>query len=84
MTETLKIPDSVLFGGESPLESLKDAVLFWKEYLGKEEIWSQQACMSVYDELISTIIGDIEQLDLTYKVNKVSSEDENTLNSFFT
>lgn len=84
MTETLKIPDSVLYGGESPLESLNDAVLFWKEYLGQENIWSQQACMSVYDELLQTILSDIERLDLTYKVQKVSSEDENTLNSFFT
>ena len=40
--------------------------------------------MSVYDELLQTIIHDIEQLDLSYKVQKVNSEDENTLNSFFT
>jgi hypothetical protein len=26
LTETLKIPDSVIFGGESPAESLEDAV----------------------------------------------------------
>lgn len=26
LTETLKIPDSVIFGGESPVESLNDAV----------------------------------------------------------
>lgn len=84
LTETLKIPDSVLFGGESPLESLNDAVLFWKEYLGQETIWSEQACMAVYDELLQTIMHDIEKLDLTYKVQKISSEDENTLNSFFT
>ena len=40
--------------------------------------------MSVYDELLQLIISDIERLDLTYKVKKVSPEDENTLNSFFT
>ena len=40
--------------------------------------------MSVYYELLQLIISDIERLDLTYKVKKVSSEDENTLNSFFT
>ena len=44
LTETLKIPDSVIFGGESPAESLNDAVQFWMEYLGQEEIWSEQAC----------------------------------------
>jgi hypothetical protein len=26
LTETLKIPDSVVYGGESPAESLNDAV----------------------------------------------------------
>ena len=52
MTETLKIPDSVLYGGESPVESLNDAVLFWREYLGQENIWSEQAGMAVYDELM--------------------------------
>ena len=40
--------------------------------------------MSVYDELLQMIINDIDQLDLTYKVQKVNSEDENTLTSFFT
>ena len=83
MTETLKIPDSVLYGGESPLESLNDAVLFWMEYLGQEDIWSEQACMSVYDELMQLLISDIERLDLNYKVQKVASEDEHTLNNFF-
>ena len=34
--ETLKIPDSVIFGGESPFESLLDAVHFWKEFLSKD------------------------------------------------
>ena len=84
MTETLKIPDSVLYGGESPLESLNDAVLFWKEYLGQDAIWSQQACMSVYDELLQLVISDIERLDLTYKVQKVSSEEDNTLTGLLT
>lgn len=36
LTETLKIPDSVTYGGESPADSLEDAVAFWKEYIGKE------------------------------------------------
>jgi hypothetical protein len=36
LTETLKIPDSVIFGGESPVESLNDAVQFWCHYLTKE------------------------------------------------
>jgi hypothetical protein len=29
LVETLKIPDAVIFGGESPFESLQDAVEFW-------------------------------------------------------
>jgi len=29
LTETLKIPDSVIYGGESPADSLEDAVTFW-------------------------------------------------------
>lgn len=33
LMETLKIPDSVVFGGESPFESLQDAVQFWSEWL---------------------------------------------------
>lgn len=68
LLETLKIPDSVIFGGESPKESLSDAVMFWKEYLGFEDVWTEQACRVVYDELISIAIGDIEQMDLSYKV----------------
>lgn len=36
LTETLKIPDSVTYGGESPADSLEDAVAFWKEYIGKD------------------------------------------------
>lgn len=44
LTETLKIPDSVIFGGESPAESLQDAVMFWKEYLCKDQIWSEASC----------------------------------------
>ncbi len=36
LTETLKIPDSVIYGGESPADSLEDAVIFWKEYIGKD------------------------------------------------
>ena len=33
LTETLKIPDSVIYSGENPSESLQDAVIFWSEYL---------------------------------------------------
>jgi len=40
--------------------------------------------MSVYDELMQIVISDIERLDLTYKVQKVASEEDNTLNSMFT
>ena len=68
LTETLKIPDSVIFGGESPAESLNDAVQFWMEYLGQEEIWSEPACQQVYDEVLKIAIQDIEDLNLTYKV----------------
>ena len=42
--ETLKIPDSVIFGGESPFESLKDAVQFWRDWLNKDHIWSEFTC----------------------------------------
>ena len=49
LTETLKIPDSVVYGGESPAESLNDAVQFWLEYLGQDKVWSQPACQDVYD-----------------------------------
>ncbi len=59
LTETLKIPDSVIFGGESPAESLQDAVMFWREFLNKENIWSQNPCNQVYDELISICVHDI-------------------------
>ena len=71
LTETLKIPDSVVYGGESPAESLNDAVQFWKQYLGQEKVWSQPACQDVYDQLIQIVIKDIEDLNLTYKVQKV-------------
>ena len=53
------------------MESLNDAVKFWKEYLGQETVWSEHACSQVYDELIQLIISDIERLDLSYKVLKV-------------
>jgi hypothetical protein len=36
LQETLKIPNAVIFGGESPEESLKDAIQFWREWLGKD------------------------------------------------
>lgn len=54
LIETLKIPDSVIFGGESPADSLQDAVMFWHEYLTKDKIWTAEACTSVYDELVTT------------------------------
>ena len=72
MTETLKIPDSVVFGGESPAESLQDAVMFWREYLCKDEIWSEQCCRQVYDEIMTTCIHDIEELDLNYKITRTA------------
>ena len=68
LTETLKIPDSVIFGGESPVESLNDAVQFWCHYLTKDEIWTIDDCSTVYDELINTALNDIESMNLTYKV----------------
>jgi hypothetical protein len=76
LTETLKIPDSVIFGGESPVESLNDAVQFWCHYLTKDEIWTTDACQIVYDELINTALNDIESMNLTYKVQKISLEKE--------
>ncbi len=72
LTETLKIPDSVVFGGESPAESLQDAVMFWREYLCKDEIWSEQCCRQVYDEIMTTCIHDIEELDLNYKITRTA------------
>jgi len=76
LTETLKIPDSVIFGGESPVESLNDAVQFWCHYLTKDEIWTVDACQIVYDELIQTALNDIESMNLTYKVQKICLEKE--------
>lgn len=70
LTETLKIPDSVVYGGESPAESLADAVMFWTEYLSKDQIWSESGCQQVYHELINTCLHDIEDLDLNYKVRR--------------
>ena len=81
MTETLKIPDSVLYGGESPMESLNDAVMFWQEYLGQNEVWSISGCQFVYDELLQLVISDIQRLDLTYKVKKTNSNEDDSLNS---
>jgi hypothetical protein len=50
--ETLKIPDSVLFGGESPFESLQDAVSFRRDWLNKDKIRTEFVCAHVYDELL--------------------------------
>jgi hypothetical protein len=72
MIETLKIPDSVTFGGESPYESLQDAVQFWTSYLSNNKVWSEEACNEVYDQLIQTVMMDIEGLTLSYKVERVS------------
>jgi len=44
--------------------------------LTKEEIWTTDACQTVYDELINTAINDIDQVNLTYKVQKISLEKE--------
>jgi len=73
LTETLKIPDSVIFGGESPAESLNDAVMFWREFLTKEQVWSTEACRFVYDELMQIVISDVEGLNLTYKISKTGT-----------
>ena len=70
LTETLKIPDSVIFGGESPFESLQDAVQFWRDWLSKDKIWTDFTCSQVYDELLTRIIEDIDQLNLSYRVEK--------------
>lgn len=70
LTETLKIPDSVIYAGENPSESLQDAVIFWSEYLQKDQVWDNLMCQVVYDELISICISDIENLDLAYRVVK--------------
>lgn len=71
--ETLKIPDAAIFGGESPEESLKDAIQFWREWLNKDQLWSKQVCAQVYDELMLKIIEDIKQVNLSYRVVTNSS-----------
>jgi hypothetical protein len=71
LQETLKIPDAAIFGAESPEESLKDAIQFWKEWLNKDAIWSNHSCRQVYDDLISAIADDIEQLNLKYEAKRV-------------
>jgi hypothetical protein len=70
LTETLKIPDAVIYGGESPYESLLDAVQFWRDLLNKEKIWTEATCSHIYDEVLQRIIEDIDQLNLTYKIEK--------------
>ncbi len=70
LTETLKIPDAVIYGGESPFESLQDAVQFWRDFLSKDKIWTEFTCGCVYDELLTRIMEDIDQLNLSYRVEK--------------
>ena len=60
LTETLKIPDAVVYGGESPYESLVDAVQFWRDMLMKDKIWTEFTCAHVYDELMTRILEDID------------------------
>ncbi|CDW71353.1 dna-dependent protein kinase catalytic subunit [Stylonychia lemnae] len=87
LIQTLKIPDAVLFGGESPYESLQDAVQFWREWLNKDKIWSEYTCQYVYGELIQRVIRIISDLNLTYKVekgrnnNKDGNQDESNNNN---
>jgi len=70
LTETLKIPDAVVYGGESPYESLVDAFQFWRDMLMKDKIWTEFTCAHVYDELMTRILEDIDQLNLSYRVEK--------------
>ena len=63
----MKIPDAAIFGAESPEESLKDAIQFWQEWMNKDQLWGEYTCIMVYDELIFTILDDINQLNLTYR-----------------
>ena len=66
--ETLKIPDAAIFGGESPEESLKDAISFWSKWLAKDKIWDEKTANQVYDELVLKIVEDIREVDLSYRV----------------
>lgn len=70
LQETLKIPDAAIFGGESPEESLKDAIQFWSEWLAKDKIWDKDRNTAnlVYDELILKIVEDVREVDLSYRV----------------
>jgi hypothetical protein len=72
LQETLKIPDAAIFGGEAFEESLKDGIQFWREWLNKD-LWSDFTCRIVYDELIFTILEDVKDLNLTYRVISSSS-----------
>ena len=74
LRETLKIPDSVIYGGESPAESLNDCVEFWKQYLSNDSVWNQSACHHVYDELLRTCISDIDLMDLRYSLNREKTQ----------
>jgi len=49
LVESLKIPDAVIFGGESLEESLRDAIQFWRELLNKGDIWSEATCRTIYN-----------------------------------
>jgi hypothetical protein len=77
LQETLKIPDAAIFGGESLEESLKDAIQFWREWLNKHDLWSSFTCRIVYDELMYTIVEDIKDLNLSYRIwNERKEEDK--------
>jgi hypothetical protein len=80
LQETLKIPDAAIFGGESPEESLKDAIQFWREWLNKDQLWSERSCQTVYNELIRSLIEDIKEVNLTYRVSRAQKqEDDNEI-----
>jgi DNA-dependent protein kinase catalytic subunit len=78
LQETLKIPDAAIFGGESPEESLKDAIQFWREWLNKDQIWSSRSSRLVYDDLLRAIIEDIEGLNLKYEAKAAGHRGEHS------
>ena len=72
----MKIPDAAIFGGESPEESLKDAIQFWREWLNKDQLWSEHSCRTVYNELMRALIEDIKEVNLTYRVSRVQKQED--------
>ena len=72
----MKIPDAAIFGGESPEESLKDAIQFWREWLNKDLLWSERSCQTVYNELLRALIEDIKEVNLTYRVSRVQKQED--------